>query len=156
MGSICLLAPVPEEHLRSGLGVCINEGKVAFGSRAWETFFKLSEILKPAAICDALIYASESETALSTPTVTWRAKYLGFSESRGGAHKDRMRYRPQTTTWPPSDNQGHWALFWEVAEPRELEPNDYIRIGSLFGYERPRKLLKNFVPHGPTIVELEG
>ena len=35
---VALLAPVPLEHLIDGLSVCDQQGKVAFGSRAWEIF----------------------------------------------------------------------------------------------------------------------
>jgi hypothetical protein len=156
MGSICLLAPVPEEHLVSGLEVCLQRGKVAFGTRAWETFFKLRELLKPGVACDALIYASDSASPQNVPTVTWRARYAGYSEAKNGAHLDGMTYRPGSTKSYPSDNKGHWALFWEVTDLRKLEPDGHIRISSLLGYDRPRKLLKNFIPHGPTIVELGG
>jgi hypothetical protein len=154
MGQICLLAPVPEEHLVSGLEVCLKQGKVAFGTRAWETFFKLNELLKPDNECDVLIYASDSATAQNSPSVTWRAKYIGYTEAKGGAHKSGMTYRPPTTASYPSDNQGYWALFWEVSALEKLKPEALIPIGTLLGYDRPRKLLKNFIPHGPTIVEM--
>ena len=154
MGQICLLAPVPEEHLVSGLEVCLKEGRVIFGTRAWETFFKLRELLKPNSNCEALIYASASATAQKAPTVTWRAKYVGYTEAKGGAHKDGVMYRPPTTASYPSDNQGYWALFWEVTGLQKLTPESFIPIGTHIGYDRPRKLLKNFIPHGPTIVEM--
>jgi hypothetical protein len=35
---VALLAPVPLEHLIDGVAVCDQQGKVAFGSRAWEIF----------------------------------------------------------------------------------------------------------------------
>jgi len=33
-----LLASVPLDHLLDGLEVCQEQGKVAFGTRAWEAF----------------------------------------------------------------------------------------------------------------------
>jgi hypothetical protein len=63
---VALLAPVPEEHLRSGLDVDAREGKVAFGTRAWEAFYQLRELLNGQST-DAFLYASHPEKPLALP-----------------------------------------------------------------------------------------
>lgn len=154
MPSICLLAPVPEEHLESGLQICQTQGKVVFGSRSWETFRKLDDLLEESDRCDALIYASDAKVMVRSPTVTWRATYLGHTNSINGAHKDGMKYRPQSTASYPADNRGHWAVFWEVGGLRRLEGQERIPISALISYDGTRRYLKNFIPHGPVIVEM--
>ncbi len=69
-----LLAPVPMDHLSDGIEVCRQEGKVAFGSRAWEVFRDLHAEAGPGA--PVLIYASHSDAPLG-PVVSWRARYAG-------------------------------------------------------------------------------
>jgi hypothetical protein len=44
MTDIALLAPVPLEHLEDGIDICRKQGKVAFGSRAWEIFRELDAL----------------------------------------------------------------------------------------------------------------
>ena len=44
VGSVALLAPIPLEHLSDGVEVCTREGKVAFGSQAWETLTKFEDL----------------------------------------------------------------------------------------------------------------
>lgn len=56
---VALLAPVPLEFLIEGIAVCDRQGKVAFGSRAWEIFRKLDELRNGQPV-DVYIYASHS------------------------------------------------------------------------------------------------
>ena len=44
VGSVALLAPIPLEHLSDGVEVCTREGKVAFGSQAWEALAKFEDL----------------------------------------------------------------------------------------------------------------
>lgn len=152
MATIALLAPVPEEHLISGMEVCRREGRVAFGSRAWEVFARLDHILagRP---CDCLIYASDSATPIAPPTATWRASYIDHVESRGGAHPQGMAYRPMSTEKYGADNKGHWAVFWHVTDLQPIPTDDRIKISSLRGFEKPQHYLKNFIPEGPLLIE---
>jgi hypothetical protein len=62
--SVALLAPVPEEHLLSGQETLRESGKVAFGSKNWELFNTLRELLKGDE-CDVLTYASEASRPLN-------------------------------------------------------------------------------------------
>jgi hypothetical protein len=126
---------------------------VAYGSRHWELFYQLQSILGEHGGCDALIYVSDAAQPINPPTVTWRATYLGFKKAKGGAHPAGMIYRPPTTQKYSSDNQGHWAVFWEVAELRSLTKNEWIKIGQLCGFEKPSKYLKNFIPRGPVLIQ---
>jgi hypothetical protein len=153
MASVCLLAPVPEEHLISALETVKEHGRVVFGSRDWEIFRRLEEIIKPDTWCEALIYASDAQSALNPPTVTWKARYLGHSDSINGRHKEGLKYRPKSTLSYDLDNLGHWAVFWDVSDLISVPKSEYIKISELLGYEKPRRYLKNFIPHGPTIVE---
>lgn len=55
-----ILAPVPQEHLVSGMPIAQEKGFVAFGSRKWELFRKIDEMRgdKPVPV---LIYASHED-----------------------------------------------------------------------------------------------
>ena len=151
---IALLAPVPIAHLESGLEICDREGKVAFGSRAWEVFRELESCTggKPVSV---YIYASY-EHADGPPAATWMARYAGHVESNHGAHPDGMRYRPPTTADYPADNLGHWAVFWEVESLRRLGEDDWIPTHAFGGYGKKGKYKKGFVPEGPLVVSPPG
>ena len=150
--AIALLAPVGEEHLLSGLDVCKREGQVAFGSRAWQLFRHLDEILG-GQNCDCLIYASAAKQPTNTPVASWRAMYIGHVEGRNGAHPEGMKYRPPTTAKYAKDNLGHWAVFWHVTDLKQLSLADQVKISSLRGYGKSRRYLKNFIPEGPLMIE---
>ena len=150
MTVVALLAPVPLEHLQSGLSVCINEGKVAFGSMKWEVFRDLDTILAGAA-GDVYIYPSGNPDA-ERLEASWYGRYTHHVNAIGGAHPDGMRFRPQTTEKYPTDNKGHWAVFWELDQLRELSPNERIATGKFIGYESNKKYKPNFVPKRPMLV----
>lgn len=149
MSQIALLAPVPLEHLEDGIDVCKKEGKVAFGSRAWEVFREV-DTLRSESPVTVLIYASMSDTD-EPPAVTWRAQYVGHVEGKNGAHPEGMRFRPPSTGNYESDNRGWWAVFWEVAALEALSKSQQLLIKELQsrsgGYYKPE-----FVPEGPIII----
>ena len=147
---IALLAPVPLAHLLDGRDVCQREGRVAFGSRAWEVFRKLDAERLSSAV-DVYIYASH-QTGRGHET-SWSARYVGHCDSVGGAHPAGMRYRPPSTGMSPSDNEGHWAIFWEVEDLQEVgaEGRHALRSFTPFGKRRPYG--RQFVPEGPLLVE---
>lgn len=89
---VALLAPVPLVHLEDGHRVVESEGKVAFGSRAWETFRQLDDVRKGQPV-DVYIYASHSDGNHDFE-VSWRGPYIGHVEGNMGSHPDGMRYRP--------------------------------------------------------------
>ncbi len=80
VGSVALLAPIPLEHLSDGVEVCTREGKVAFGSQAWETLTKFEDLGGVGA--PVLIYASHNPSHVGA-VVTWVARYADYVESRG-------------------------------------------------------------------------
>src|SRR4051812_11355274 len=87
---IALLAPVPLQHLISGRPVSAGEGRVAFGSRAWEVFRELDAQRRGMPI-DAYIYASHAQGPVALE-VSWHGRYIGHVESVGGAHPAGTRY----------------------------------------------------------------
>ena len=147
---VALLAPVPLEHLADGAAVCRKRGKVAFGSRAWEVFREL-DLLRQGQPADVLIYASHAGVS-GPPRVTWRAEYIGQVESRRGAHPDGMTYRPPSTAQYAGDNEGHWAVFWEVRGLRRLSDEELISIRDLTGFKAKSRYRAEFVPQGPILV----
>jgi hypothetical protein len=148
--SVALLAPVPEEHLISGQETLSESGKVAFGSKNWELFNKLAELLNGDE-CDVLVYASDAIRPLNPPTATWSAKFVGFSVAVNGAHKNGLKYRPKSTIKYPLDNQGHWTVFWEVTNLQPMSPG--VKISLLRGFEKPHSYLVNFIPKGPALIQ---
>ena len=146
MSDFALLAPVPIGLLEASGVVEEHEGKVAFGSNAWELFRKLDD-LRGAEVIDVFIYASRNDEP-SDLDATWTGRYVGHKESRGGAHPDGRRYRPDSTR--AEDKTGHWAVFWEVVNLRRLPTP--IPVADFVGYRKQRQYRTNFVPEGPVIV----
>ncbi len=150
MPAFALLAPVPLVHLRDAVAVREAEGKVAFGSRAWEVFRELDAARNGAPV-DVYIYASGDPDS-ERLEASWYGRYIGHVEGRNGAHPDGMRYRPPSTAKYPSDNKGHWAVFWELDQLRELSASECIPTGQFIGHKTGKQYKKNFVPEGPLIV----
>jgi hypothetical protein len=146
---VALLAPVPLEHLQDGAMVCAERGRVAYGSRAFETFLQLESLRKDQPV-DVYIYASHAEPA-GAPTATWHARYLGFVKSKHGAHPEGEKYRPPSTFKYPDDNNGWWAIFWEIERLRELPQEEQILVRKFFGLGRKTPYKKTFVPEGPLL-----
>lgn len=146
-----LLAPVPLEHLVSGADVCQKEGKVAFGSMAWQVFRKLDGLRGGLNVL-VFLYASHTGEA-PTHEVSWRGLYIGHCESVSGAHPDKMRYRPGASAKYADDNAGHWAVFWEVADLHRIAEAERLRLDQLAALESRRQFAKTFRPEGPTLIE---
>ena len=145
---VALFAPVPHEHLVSGVAVARDQGRVAFGSRAWEVFRELDKIRKGMPV-DVYIYASHADSP-GPLEVSWHARYIGHVDSVGGAHPAGMRYRPPTTV---TDSSGYWAVFWEVEDLAELPTDGRIHVTGLTGYGK-KKPYRAFIPEGPILIEL--
>src|SRR5713101_8371343 len=116
--NVALLAPVPLEHLLDARTVCETQGKVAFGSRAWEVLREL-DVLRHGLPVDVYIYPSHTDQPLSLEA-SWQAVYIRQVDSDGGAHPQGMQFRPPSTAKYPSDNEGFWAIFWEVTNLRQI------------------------------------
>lgn len=154
-----VLAPVPLEHLNSGIAIAEKYGFVAYGTRKWELLRQLNAMR-----CDTdgrvtgrvavLIYESHNENAPAhnSHIVSWFGWYAGSEESDTGAHSGGMRYRPPTTSAYPSDNIGHWSAFWHVSALRKLPADRQIAIGKIGRIAGG--LRKNAAPRGPELVAL--
>lgn len=146
-----ILAPVPLEHLKSGLEVCAKQGSVAFGTRKWDFFHDL-DIRREGQRVAALIYPSNEEDAPAKDTfiVAWFGWYTHSVDSKGGAHPDSMRFRPLSTEKYSADNKGHWARFWHVTGLRELPSDKRLPIKKVQGFKGGWR--KNAPPRGPELV----
>lgn len=149
--TIALLAPVPEEHLISGLEKCYAAGKIAFGSRAFQVFRDLDEVRGEDPV-DVYIYGSGG-SKFGPPKVRWHARYVGHVDAKAGGHPDGMQYRPDSTKRYGTDNVGHWAVFWEVVELRQLKNEDSIPMNMFRGWQTRKNYVSSFVPEGPILVE---
>src|SRR3974377_1608977 len=133
---VALLAPVPLEHLVDGCTTAKREGRVAFGSRAWQVFRELDQLRKGLPV-DVYIYASHTGE-YPAPQISWRGRYIGHVESIGGAHPDGMRYRPSSTAKYLNDNSGHWAVFWEVEELEPVPVHQCIPLVEFTGFDKEK------------------
>ena len=148
-----ILAPVPLVHLQSGVVVCASQGFVAFGSNKWEQFRTIDEIRKDRPV-PCLLYAShEGVPGKLAFAVTWFGWYIGHVDSVGGAHPEKMKYRPESTFRYAGGSAGHWAVYWHVTGLRELPKEKHSPIGNLQSHARGT-WRKNAPPRGPELVEL--
>jgi hypothetical protein len=144
--TFALLAPVPEEHLISGLEAIAAQldsddlpaghlPKVAFGSMGFEVLAE-AEKLREGKPVEVLIYASHAkgEQPLK-PQATWRGLYVGSI------------FRPQTT----ATDKLNWAVFWEIQELERLKAP--IPIGNLTGRNKKTTYPSRFIPEGPVLIE---
>ena len=147
-----ILAPVPLEHLETGVLVSEATGFVAFGTSKWELFQKVDTMREGHPI-PTLIYPSwGEEPASSNLKVSWYGWYIGHVHSKAGAHPDGMTHRPPSTKQYSADNAGHWAVFWHVRGLRQLPPEKCLpinKVGTIKGGWR-----KNAPPRGPELVAL--
>lgn len=145
-----ILAPVPQEHLVSGMPIAQEKGFVAFGSRKWELFRKIDEMRgdKPVPV---LIYAShEDDNPALSFRIRWGGWYIGSEESGDGRHSLGMEHRPPTTAKYESDNRGHWAVFWHVRDLFELPQDQQMPISALQTFKGGWR--KDAPPRGPELV----
>lgn len=144
--NIALLAPVPVEHLNSGRETGETEGKVAFGSRAWEVFRELDHQRKGLPV-DVYIYASHGDDPRTL--ASWHARYIRHVESSGGAYPADKRYRPPSTASDSND----YAIFWEVEDLQLLPDHDRLNLAGLTGFGKKKAYGHGFVPEGPLLIE---
>ena len=149
--NVALLAPVPFEHLNDGQGVVQEKGKVAFGSRAFETFLELDKQRKGMPV-DVYIYESHGEGHYDFK-VSWRGRYIGFVNSDLGAHPNGMDYRPKSTAKYLSDNSGYWAVFWELDSLERIPEGERIHVSEFTGHKKKKAYGHAFSPEGPLLIE---
>jgi len=145
-----ILVPVPLEHLQPGEEIARRTGFVAFGSRKWELFRKVDELRNGARV-PVLIYPSHEDVlAKDSFVVCWAGWYVGCEESSNGKHSKGMTHRPPTTGQYPSDNQGHWAVFWHVRDLHELPAAQRLPISVIQTVKGGWR--KSAPPRGPELV----
>jgi len=149
--NVALLAPVPKEHLDDGRETVLAKGKVAFGSRAWETFRKLDELRKGTPV-DVYIYESDGGGHIDYLT-SWRGRYIGHVDSDLGAHPAGMTFRPPSTEKYPTDNAGYWAVFWELDSLEPVNPGERIHVSQFTPYGKKKAYGHAFSPEGPLLIE---
>jgi hypothetical protein len=145
-----LLAPVPEVHLLDGLTTVRFYGKAAYGSRSWEVFRDLDQLRgdEPPV---AYLYASHVAQNVG-PKVTWEALHIGHIEARSGSYPGNLKYRPTSATEHPADLAGHRAVYWHLADLKQLPREDWVDIADIRRYRTQMPFGKGFVPEGPIIV----
>lgn len=147
-----ILAPIPLEHLQSSAPVAAKTGYVAFGSSKWELFRQL-DVDRQGAPVPVLIYPSHTDSpATMNFTVSWWGWYIGYTDSKGGAHTLGMQHRPPTTGAYATDNVGHWPVFWHVQGLRELPRDKWLPIGKVPKIKNGWR--KTAPPRGPELVAL--
>lgn len=156
--AFAILAPVPEEHLISGLDAIAAQldsddlppdhlPKVAFGSMDFEVLGEIEKLRNGKAV-EVLIYASDAkgEQPLN-PEVTWRGLYVGSVGSRRGRYPGKAICRPKST----ASDKPTWAVFWEVHGLEHLKTP--VPIGKLRGRNKKTPYQPRFIPEGPIIIE---
>lgn len=152
MTDFAILAPVPAEHLASGLDLLSRESFVAFGSLKWELFEKI-DLLRNGKPVPVLVYPSGEQDAVSLAfVIQWKGWYQGHVRSVGGAHPDGMRYRPDSVRAYPTDMAGYWAVFWHVSDLQQLAEADHRPISSLQSYRSGKFWKAGHPPRGPEVV----
>ena len=145
--SLALLMPVPWEHLADGETVCKREGKVAFGSNAFEILHKFQE--GGGVGTHVLIYSSH-EHLPGVPEVTWRAIFLGMAKGEDYSANDLRQFRPESC-WAEDRSGLGWGCFIELADLERLADTDSIPVRDI--QTRSGKAhAPDFVPRGPTVV----
>ena len=150
MNDFALLAPVPLEHIESGQGIAAETGFVAYGSRKFELFREIDQ-RRDADPVPVLIYPShEDDPAKVSFIVSWVGWYIGSEETNTGRHSKGMDHRPPTTGQYPTDNKGHWAVFWHVRQLSPLLAKARFSISKLQTVKGGWR--KNAPPRGPELV----
>jgi hypothetical protein len=148
-----ILAPVPATILLSAMQTCAEAGRVAFGSNAWELFDKANREYGEG--LPVMIYPTRPDDdpdKLCVPGfATFRGTYLCTTPAKAGKHPNPA-VRPLATIQGPSADTA-WALFWEVADLRQLPKKDRVAITNLTAEGQKKPLAKGFLPHGPMLVK---
>jgi hypothetical protein len=147
-----ILAPVPKEHLDSGVDTCVRTGYVCFGSNKWE-LFRLLDARGRGAEVPVLIYASHSEDLADWGyVVAWTGTYIGsIEDSEAKREEERTGHRPPTTSKYRHDNAIEWAIFWKVKGLIQLPAADRKEIRELQSFLTGEDRM-NKAPRGPEII----
>lgn len=136
---------MPEEHLLAALCVQEKQGRVAFGSEAWDRLAELQAMLGDEST-EVYIYASMAR--LPVTAATWRAIFIRYRHAiNNGTHPEGMRFRPATT------QNERWAAYWEVGGLERLSKDDRVPMDHFSALASGKRFQKHFVPRGPTLIE---
>ena len=136
-----ILAPVPALHLPSAEATFRAEGRVAFGSDAWEFWRKVTE---------ATVWIVASSTGfppnrlpgIDPGKLIFKARLAGTTEA------DRRHRHPDPNLRPASAaGDGAWTLFFEVDELTRLS-----RTRPVIGLRTLQGISLQRVPQGPLLI----
>lgn len=149
-----ILAPVPATIMGSAKNTCAFEGRVAFGSDAWDFFDKAKQDYGEG--IPVLIYPThrygDPDRLCDPGFVPFRGIFLRtVRATKAGKHPDPA-VRPQVTISGPSTDSA-WMIFWEASDLAQVPKSDRIAITSLTAEGQKKPLGKGFVPHGPMLVK---
>ena len=150
MKDFAILAPVPLRHLETGQTIAEEKGFVAFGSRKWELFRDIDERRGSDPVPVVIYPSHEDDPAKVSAMVSWIGWYIGSEEAHNGRHSLGMEHRPPSTEANPSDNKGHWAVFWHIRQLVPLAASDRFPISKLQTIKGGWR--KNTPPRGPELV----
>jgi hypothetical protein len=154
--TFAILAPVPEQHLISGLDAIAqqldadppqNPPLLAYGSDAFEVFGQADQLRKETSV-QMYFYASHAKEQPLNHQATWRATYIGHVHSRRGRYPGSALHRPAST----QNDAPTWAVFWRVQDLEKLEKP--IPIAYFRPLEKKTHLTARFIPEGPMLVSL--
>ena len=153
-----ILAPVPEEHLFSGLDAIATQldtdppeipPVLAYGSGAFEVFGKADEMRKGLPV-EMFFYASHAENPTFNPFATWKATYIKQVHSRRGRYPGKKFHRPPST----ASDTPTWAIFWLVQDLEKLDTP--MPIEDFRGLDKKSNYSCGLIPEGPLLVEQPG
>ena len=61
--------------------------------------------------------------------------------------------RPESTAKYTADNQGHWAVFWELDLLEPVLKEKAVWVGELTGYGKKKAYGHSFSPEGLILIE---
>jgi hypothetical protein len=151
---IGILAPVPATIMRSAMDTCTVEGRVAFGSDAWDVFDRANREYGEG--IPVLIYPThrygDPDKLCDPGFVPLRADYFGTTPATKAGKHPNPAVRPQITISGRSADSA-WTIFWEVRNLIQVPKSNRIVITSLTSEGQKKPLGNGFVPHGPMLVK---
>ena len=150
---IGVLAPVPAIFMKAAQVTCAVQGRVAFGSEAWDVFSRTNKIYGsgiPVLICPTAHHGDPDHIA-RPGYATFRATYLGTTSAQAGKHPNPAIRPAATIAGAGADTR--WSFFWEVSDLVQLEKQDHVAITSLTAEGQKKPLSNRFVLHGPMLVK---
>lgn len=144
-----ILAPVPALHLPSAEATFAAQGRVAFGSDAWEFWNKAATGTQVWIVASATDFPTGGIPGIDPGKLIFSARLAAVVEADRRHRHPNPALRPATTA-----EDGAWTVFFEVDDLVRLpRPFSVIGLRTLQGVSLAR------VPHGPLAIrppELNG